>query len=132
MTETPSPLAGEGRGEGVNVAASIKIARSLRRRMTDAEQALWQKLRNRRLEGHRFKRQVPLGSYIVDFICFEARLIVELDGGQHAENSADEVRTDWLQSQGFVVVRYWNNEALANIDGVLSDLLTKLSSRRGG
>ena len=97
----------------------IPLARKLRRNNTDVERLLWNYLRDRQLDGFKFKRQQPLGNFIVDFICFESKLIVELDGGQHAEDTeADLIRTRWLESQGFQVIRFWNNDVLQNIDGV--------------
>jgi very-short-patch-repair endonuclease len=86
--------------------------------MTDAEHVLWRLLRDRRLEGWRFRRQEPLGGYIVDFICFEARLVIEVDGGQHAESERDKKRDTDLQARGFSVLRLWNNDVLSNRDGV--------------
>ena len=97
---------------------SLEQARKLRREMTDAERALWRLLRDRRLSGWRFRRQEPIDRYIVDFICFEARLVIEVDGGQHFESEADKVRDGHLQSQGFRVLRFWNNDVLTNADGV--------------
>ena len=97
----------------------IPLARKLRRNTTDVERLLWNYLRDRQLDSFKFKRQQPLGNFIVDFICFERKLIVELDGGQHAEDmEADLIRTRWLASQGFQVIRFWNNDVLQNIDGV--------------
>ena len=97
----------------------IPLARKLRRNTTDVERLLWNYLRDRQLDSFKFKRQQPLGNFIVDFICFESKLIVELDGGQHAENlEPDLARTHWLESQGFSVIRFWNNDVLQNIDGV--------------
>ena len=94
-------------------------SRRLRKNMTDAERALWRQLRASRLGGWRFRRQVSLGTYIVDFVCHEARLVVEVDGGQHAErNEADARRTAWLTGQRFRVLRFWNNEVLANMEAV--------------
>ncbi len=91
----------------------IPFARTLRKASTDAEAKLWQGLRARQLNGYKFRRQVPMGNYVADFVCLEARLIVEVDGGQHAERSDyDEARTDWLHAQGFCVLRFWNNEVL--------------------
>ncbi|HLL59993.1 MAG TPA: DUF559 domain-containing protein, partial [Allosphingosinicella sp.] len=89
------------------------------------EQMLWHELRGRRLGGHKFKRQWTLGSYIVDFCCWERRLIVEVDGGQHGEE-ADARRTAWLESQGYRVLRFWNNEVMTNMDGVLQTMLSAL------
>jgi very-short-patch-repair endonuclease len=93
------------------------IARKLRANSTDAESRLWSRLRRKQLEGFRFRRQQPIGRYIVDFFCTEARLIVEVDGGQHAKESS--ARADWLVGRGYRVVRFWNNDVLANTDGVL-------------
>jgi very-short-patch-repair endonuclease len=99
-------------------------ARKLRREQTDAEGKLWYLLRNRRLAGYKFKRQFPIGPYIADFACLELKLIVEADGGQHADQKAyDEKRTEWLESRGWRVLRYWNNDILTNIEGVSETLL---------
>jgi len=98
--------------------------------MTDAEQRLWYRLRARRLDEWKFRRQVPVGPYIVDFLCARARVIVELDGGQHAERIArDEARTAGLSSRGYQVIRFWNNDVLGNIEGVLESLLAALLRR---
>lgn len=92
--------------------------------MTDAEKRLWYLLRDRRLSGYKFRRQVPIGPYIADFVCLSARLIVELDGGQHAEQTKkDKVRDAWLKSQRFRVLRFWDNDVLANTEGVLQAIL---------
>ena len=99
----------------------------MRNAATDAEAKLWRLLRDRRLGGSKFRRQAPIGRYIVDFVCFDRRLIVEADGGQHAQNSADEVREAWFAAQGFRTMRYWNNDILTNPEGVLSDLVEKLA-----
>jgi very-short-patch-repair endonuclease len=93
-------------------------AQRLRRDLTDAERKLWSVLRNRQLEGAKFRRQQPIGPFIVDFVCQEGRLIIEADGGQHAENGADARRTAFLQSRGYRVLRFWNNDILRNLDGV--------------
>ncbi len=85
---------------------------------TKAENILWQAVRNRQLEGLKFKRQVPLGGYILDFVCFEARLIVEVDGGQHSESKRDLERDGYFESQGFRTLRFWNDEVVRNLDGV--------------
>ena len=96
------------------------VAKVLRHEMTDAERVLWREVRAHRFAGFKFKRQEPLGSYVVDFVCYEAKLIVELDGGQHAiQKEADEERTRWLASRGFRVLRFWNNDVLTNIAGVM-------------
>lgn len=93
--------------------------------MTEAEHRLWLHLRGRRLEGFKFKRQWTLGRYVVDFCCLEARLIVEVDGGQHSEE-ADAVRTAWLEAEGFRVRRFWNNDVVENLGGVLATLAADL------
>ncbi len=97
-------------------------ARELRKNATDAENLLWQLLRRNQLNGFGFRRQHPLGSYILDFYCHEVKLVIELDGGQHAENTQlrhDEKRSAWLKEQGITVLRFWNNEVLANTEGML-------------
>jgi very-short-patch-repair endonuclease len=105
-------------------------ARVLRRNQTDAEAALWQKLRGRGLSGYKIRRQVPVGPYVADFLCKEAMLIVEIDGGQHTEQvEYDQYRTDFLQAHGYKVARFWNNEVLMNLDGVLEALTLALSQR---
>ena len=104
------------------------LARSLRIQQTDAERLLWRHLRSRQLIGFKFRRQQIIGPYIVDLVCFETRLIVELDGGQHTEQQTeDTVRTIFLESQGFRVVRFWNNEVLGNIEGVLESIRLTLT-----
>ena len=106
---------------------TIDRARQLRKNPTDAERKLWKHLRLKQLEGHRFRRQVPIGPYYADFLCLERRLIVEVDGGQHAEREIeDSRRTAWLESQGFRVIRCWNNEVLQNIEGVVEAVLAAL------
>jgi very-short-patch-repair endonuclease len=102
-------------------------ARSLRRNSTDAEGKLWFHLRGRQLGGHKFVRQEPIGRYFVDFVCRERRVIIEVDGGQHSENLADEKRDAELTALGYRVLRFWNNEVLGNIDGVLETLLRELA-----
>ena len=104
-------------------------ARELRRDATDAERRLWSALRDRRLRGYRFRRQHPIGDYIVDFACTRRLLIVAADGGQHADKESDRRRTAWLESEGWRVLRFWNNDALANTDGVVEAILQELSVR---
>ena len=105
------------------------FAKVLRGNQTDAERTLWRHLRNRQIGGYKFRRQVPIGNYIVDFVCFETRLIIEVDGGQHAvQLTADEARTDWLQSQGFTVLRFWNNDVLKNTAGVVEQIREHLTA----
>jgi len=102
-------------------------ARRLRATPTDAERKLWQQLRNRQLAGQKFRRQVPFGPYVVDFYCHEARLVIEVDGSQHdCQQAYDERRTAFLQSQRIRVIRFWNNEVLLNMEGVLTVVLDAL------
>jgi len=104
--------------------ASTTHARTLRRNSTDAELRLWSRLRGRQLHGARFRRQQPIGPYIVDFYCAEANLIIEVDGGQHADDGP--ARTQWLEHKGYRVVRFWNNDVLANTDGVMEFIASVL------
>ncbi|WP_035053995.1 endonuclease domain-containing protein [Andreprevotia chitinilytica] len=99
------------------------FAGSLRQNQTDAESIFWYHLRSRRFFGLKFKRQHALGPYIVDFVCLEKQLIVELDGGQHAAQVRyDQRRDQWLKGQGFLVIRYWNNQVIESLPAVLEDL----------
>ena len=103
-------------------------AKRLRRDMTEPERKLWSVLRNGRLDGAKFRRQQPVGPFIADFVCQEQRLIVEADGGQHAENLADARRSAFLRSKGYRVLRFWNNEIMSNLDGVAQIIATALST----
>jgi very-short-patch-repair endonuclease len=108
---------------------NVDRARGLRRAMTDVEQKFWYRLRNRQLSGCKFRRQHGIGQYIVDFVCTEAMLIIELDGGQHADQAIyDERRSLFLQAMGYRVLRFWNNDALTNIESVLEVILEALAS----
>jgi very-short-patch-repair endonuclease len=100
-------------------------ASRLRRDMTDAERALWNELRGRRLGGYKFKSQWTLGPFVADFCCWQRRLVIEVDGGQH-DDEADAARTAWLKGEGYRVIRFWNNDVLTNMDGVLQTILTAL------
>jgi very-short-patch-repair endonuclease len=95
--------------------------------MTEAEKRIWFRLRGHRLKGMSFRRQFPLGPYIVDFACLDARLIVEIDGGQHGKNQRDKVRGAWLASQGFTILRFWNNDVLSNTNGVIERIVEALN-----
>jgi very-short-patch-repair endonuclease len=109
--------------------AHLARAKVFRRNLTDAESRLWGELRGNRLCGHNFRRQVPLGPYLVDFLCYRSRLIVEIDGEQHgfdANRRSDDKRTAWLEGEGFRVVRYWNNEVLRETDAVCNAILAEL------
>jgi very-short-patch-repair endonuclease len=101
-------------------------ARRLRQSSTDAERRMWSALRDRRLTRYKFRRQHPVGDFILDFACTEFRLVIELDGGQHADDPADIRRTAWLEGQGWKVIRLWNNDILTNTDGVLQAILRAL------
>ena len=105
-----------------------RLARQLRNNATDAERALWRWLRRRQLGGYKFSRQLPVEGFVCDFICREAKLIVEVDGGQHdLDRFKDEQRTALLEGAGFNVIRFWNNEVLENIEGVLQTILRALA-----
>ena len=101
----------------------------MRREMTDAERKLWFLLRDRRLEGAKFRRQAPVGPYIADFVCLKRKVIVEADGGQHMENLRDAARDQWLAREGYKVVRYSNIDILKNPEGVLMDLWSHIEAR---
>ncbi len=95
------------------------IARKLRKNPTEAEKLFWRHVRAKQADGFRFRRQAPIGPYVAGFFCPDAKLIVELDGGQHAlQVDADAERTDWLEKRGYRVIRFWNNDVLENIEGV--------------
>ena len=104
-------------------------ARSLRSNMTDVERRLWMALKGKQIAGYRFRRQHPIDTYIVDFACVERMLVIELDGSQHQNQEAyDEDRSRYLNQQGWQIVRFWNNEVLENLDGVLEVIVEKLKS----
>ncbi len=122
----PSPLVGEGWGGGAGWRGNDvyrDLARKLRKTMTDAERRLWYDLRHRQIGHARFRRQAPIGPYIVDFVCFEKRLIIELDGGQHAVHVEEDLRrTNWLTAQGFRVLRFWNHQVFEEGEAVLEGI----------
>ena len=104
-------------------------ARELRRSPPHIERLLWNRLRFWQIDGFKFRRQQPLGNYIADFVCFERRLIVEIDGGQHAaKKEYDAKRDSWLHDQGFIVLRFWNSDIVENMEGVLQSILDNLRS----
>ncbi len=115
-------------------AARIRtLAKANRKRPTAAEKQLWSILRGRRLAGYKFRRQHPLGSYIPDFVCLEKKLIIELDGGQHArfeQATMDENRTDCLREKGFRIIRFWNADMLKNKEGVVIMILEAINGRK--
>lgn len=106
---------------------AAKSAKTLRLHATDAERKLWSVLRNRQLLGFKFVRQQPIGQYIADFACREADLVVELDGGQHAESATDNIRTAALAEHGYQVIRFWNHDVLTNIEGALQVIAEHLN-----
>ena len=100
-----------------------RTARTLRKHMTDAERVLWKQLRLRQIEGQKFRRQHPIGPYIVDFVCLEKRFIIEVDGGHHASQmDEDAKRTAWLQTQGFHLLRLWNHDVLTETEAVMAQI----------
>jgi len=132
---SPSPLAGEGqlsrsdsRERGRRISKLRDRAKTMRSEATDAEHRLWQIIRAKRFQGYKFRRQVPIEFYIADFVCFPKRLIVELDGGQHADSASDPRRDAYLHSQGFRVLRIWNTDLLTNEEGVAELILSALRS----
>lgn len=105
----------------------VANARTLRKKSTDAERLLWKHLRMRQLGAYKFRRQQPIGAYIVDFVCLEKRLIIELDGGQHTEQvEYDEKRSAWLRERGYRVLRYWNHEVLKATEVVMANILEEI------
>ena len=96
--------------------------------MTDAERKLWHALRDRQLGGIKFRRQHPLGPYVLDFFSEEHKIVIEIDGGQHADSQSDEVRTVWLTAHGCRLLRFWNNDVLRNLPGVLEAIRMALSA----
>ncbi|MFC4292112.1 endonuclease domain-containing protein [Sphingorhabdus arenilitoris] len=146
-SNNPSPLAGEegARAEGVGGrgcgcytpdhqlharhALMTERTKAMRGEPTEAEKRLWSILRGKRLAGSKWRNQVNFEDrYIADFVCFQRRLIVEADGGQHSENSYDEQRDRWFEAQGFRVLRFWNNDILSNSEGVTSIILAALET----
>jgi very-short-patch-repair endonuclease len=102
-------------------------ARTLRKTMTEPERKLWRYVRQRQLDGHKFRRQVRIGPYIADFACLSALIVIEVDGGQHADARAyDARRDDYMRGQGFRVLRFWNNDVLGNMDGVWDTIAAEL------
>ncbi len=106
----------------------LSNAKTLRTNQTEAEQRLWYHLRAHRFMGYKFKRQKPIGRYIVDFVCLEHRLIIELDGGQHSEQVVyDQQRDAWLRRQGYTLLRFWNNDVMQQLESVLEQIRCALS-----
>jgi len=113
----------------LRVSPNIKTnSRKLRSEMTEAELYLWQHLRARQLHDFKFRRQHPIGNYILDFACIDVKLAIEVDGSQHNEiQNQDDLRTAWLETQGWKVLRFWNNEVLQNVEGVLEVICNTLT-----
>jgi very-short-patch-repair endonuclease len=105
---------------------TTQIARRLRVNQTDTETVLWNRIRNRQIDGHKFVRQEPIAGYVCDFVCRESRLVVEVDGGQHSESVADAIWDRRLGEEGYRVLRFWNNDVLGNIEGVLVTIQAEL------
>ncbi len=139
----PSPLEGEG-AKSLRGVRSVRIflcfsnytrtmsaltprARKLRQTMTDAERVLWKQLRSRNMQ-YKFRRQVPRGTYIVDFVCLEKKLVVEVDGAHHLNSDYDKNRDSWLATEGYRLLRFWNSDILKNTEGVLEKIQLELSS----
>ena len=143
--DLPSPLVGEGgaerssvTGEGFApqspshrpVAKRIRhFAKNMRREPTDAEATMWRLLRDRRLSQYKFRRQVPFQKFILDFVCFEKRVVIEIDGSQHASSVRDAARDSILMAEGFRIERYWNNDVLQQPSAVLENIFVKLAER---
>ena len=108
------------------------LARQMRNAPTDAEHRLWQHLRASQLDGAKFTRQHPIGNFIADFACRSLRLAIELDGGQHADSPTDANRTRIIEAHGYRVIRFWNNEVLGNMDGVLTVIAEEIAIARNG
>lgn len=104
------------------------LARQLRKQSTPEEKIIWYHLRSRRFQHFKFRRQFSIDKYIVDFICLAKRLIVEIDGGQHNQSSADQIRDNYLQQQKFTILKFWNNEINSNLEAVLSKIYQQLNS----
>ena len=137
IAESPSPLWGEGGVRGVPTPcvreAPKDYAKRLRRDQTTVERKLWLLLRDRRLGGAKFRRQHPIGPFIADFCCAAARLVIEVDGGQHALRKPEDARrTAFLEAQGFRVLRFWDNDVLSNVEGVLQRILEALGHPHPG
>ena len=109
----------------------IPVARKLRSNITDSEKLLWSRLRGGRLDGRKFVRQLPIGDAIADFACRSAKLVVELDGGQHSGSESDADRTKAIEARGYRVIRFWNHDVMENLDGVLAEVVRELSVADG-
>ncbi|PWB48238.1 MAG: hypothetical protein C3F18_11535 [Nitrosomonadales bacterium] len=134
-TPIPSPSrGGPGWGWGIvkgqtnSFVLRNKLQRALRHNMTDAEQLLWKRLRGRQINGHKFRRQHPFGDFILDFVCLERKIVIELDGSQHLDSKSDRSRDELLAQAGFQVMRFWNNQVLNELDSVLEVVWSALET----
>ena len=127
----PSPLVGEGARRADEGGAKVGRARALRQRTTEAEKRMWFLLRDRRFDALKFRRQVPIGRYVADFACYEAKVIIELDGSRHAGSLTDKVRDVDLRARGFEVVRVWNNELFLEPDAVMRAISMAIERQTG-
>ena len=114
------------KGQTNSFVLKSKLQRSLRRNMTDAERSLWKQLRNCQVKDCKFRRQHPFGDFILDFVCLEYKLVIEIDGGQHNESEQDQIRDQVLKDAGFRVVRFWNNQVLNELDAVVEAIWLEL------
>ena len=112
----------EGGGKRVGVKGLRGTAKRLRKHSTDTERHLWRYLRNRQIDSLKFRRQQPVGSYVVDFVNLEKKVVIELDGGQHALDPDDKIRDEWLRAEGYEVLRFWDNQVFSNLEGVLETI----------
>jgi very-short-patch-repair endonuclease len=112
----------EGGGRRVRVKGLTGVARRLRKLSTDTEHHLWRHLRGRQIEGFKFRRQQRIGNYVVDFVNFEKKVVIELDGGQHALHLDDRIRDEWFHAEGYKVLRFWDNQVFSNLEGVLETI----------
>lgn len=115
--------------QGMNGNKLTPVARKLRQNGPEAEKRLWAQLRNRQLCQAKFVRQFPVGNAVCDFACRQAKLVIELDGGQHSENAADKIRDTLLEEQGYRIIRFWNNDVFDNLDGVLQAIQNALQEQ---
>ena len=117
------------RGQTNQTILKPKLQRQLRNRSTEAEQKLWQRLRGRQLDGCKFRRQHPYSDFVLDFVCLERQLVVEVDGGQHADSTTDATRDEFLLQGGFRVLRFWNHEVMTNTDEVVEVIWRNLQDQ---
>jgi very-short-patch-repair endonuclease len=113
LSKIPLNYGGEGGGKRVGVKGLTGIAKRLRKHSTDTERHLWRHLRDRQIEGFKFRRQQAAGRYVVDFVNLEKKVVIELDGGQHALDPGDKIRDEWLKAEGYKVLRFWDNQVFS-------------------